>query len=203
VVCRTTTGHGTASHDPAPGFAARRRRGAAGDHALQAYGSSEADYSTDVLRELTREFIVSSVATGQPFYLQLNFKAPHTPREPAPRHVDAFAGLSPWRPPNYNEADVSDKPTWLRNVPLLTPARQADTDDLRQRQLEMLFAVDEAIGGSTTHGITGLISGTRVPGSGASGLITAIVEAIGTIETDLKATLAVGALRGLLVDATA
>src|SRR4051812_32537674 len=72
-----------------------------------------------------------------------------------------FAGLPDWRPPSYNEADVSDKPTWVQNTPLMTPADQDDLDGTRIDQLEMLQAVDEAIGGSTTYGITGVMQHLR------------------------------------------
>ena len=81
-----------------------------------AYGTAEADYSTDVLREKAKQFITDSVAVGEPFFLYLAFKAPHGPSSPAPRHVGMFAGLPPWRPASYNEADVSDKPTWVQNT---------------------------------------------------------------------------------------
>jgi N-acetylglucosamine-6-sulfatase len=125
------------------------------------YGTGDADYSTDVLREKAKQFISDSAALGQPFFLYLAFKAPHGPWEPAPRHVGKFAGLPPWRPASYNEADVSDKPTWVQNTPLLTPTDQADLDNIRIAQLEMLQAVDEAIGGSTTYGITGIMQHLR------------------------------------------
>jgi arylsulfatase A-like enzyme len=101
---------------------------------------------------------------GQPFYLQVNFKAPHLPKTPAPRHVDMFAGIPPWRPPTWNEPDVSDKPTWVQNTAQMDAAAQADLDDTRQRQLEMLQAVDEAIGGSTTYGITGIVQAVEDAG---------------------------------------
>ena len=74
---------------------------------------------------------------------------------PAPRHEGLFQALPPWRPPSYNEADVSDKPTWVQNTPPLTAEEQADLDQVRIDQLEMLQAVDEAIGGSAAHGIVG------------------------------------------------
>ena len=61
------------------------------------YGSAEADYSTDVLREKAKQFITESVAMGAPFFLHLSFKAPHGPFIPAPRHDGMFAGLPPWR----------------------------------------------------------------------------------------------------------
>ena len=125
------------------------------------YGSDEADYSTDVLREKAKQFITDSVALGQPFFLHLSFKAPHGPFIPAPRHDGMFAALPPWRPASHNEPDVSDKPTWVQNTPLLDAAEVTDLDNTRIKQLEMLQAVDEAIGGSTTYGITGIMQHLR------------------------------------------
>jgi arylsulfatase A-like enzyme len=128
------------------------------------YGSAAEDYSTDVLREKAKTFISASVAMGQPFFLYLSFKAPHLPQIPAPRHDGMFQSIAPWRPPSYNEPDVSDKPTWLQNTPQMTPAEQADLDQVRIDQLEMLQAVDEAIGGSTAHGIVGIMEHIRTLG---------------------------------------
>jgi len=135
-----------------------------GGYAEQRYGHAEGDYLTDVLREKAKAFITRSVAASQPFFLYLAFKAPHTPWIPAPRHVGMFETLPLWRPPNYNEIDVSDKPTWLQDTPLLTPSRQAEIDGIRIRQLETLQAVDEAIGGSTVYGITGIMEHLRTLG---------------------------------------
>lgn len=125
------------------------------------YGSAESDYSTDVLREKAKTFISDSVALGEPFFLYLAFKAPHLPQIPAPRHEGLFQSLLPWRPPSYNEPDVSDKPTWVQNMAPLTPQEQADLDQIRIDQLEMLQAVDEAIGGSATYGIVGIMQHLR------------------------------------------
>jgi arylsulfatase A-like enzyme len=129
-----------------------------GGYVQNAYGDAEADYSTDVLREKAKTFISDSVAAGQPFFLYLAFKAPHLPQIPAPRHDGLFQSLSPWRPPSYNEPDVSDKPTWLQSK---APENSAQLDQIRIDQLEMLQAVDEAIGGSTTYGITGIMEHLR------------------------------------------
>jgi arylsulfatase A-like enzyme len=129
--------------------------------ALVFYGNAEADYSTDVLREKAKQFITDSVALGQPFFLHLSFKAPHGPFDPAPRHLDKFAGLPAWRPASHNEVDVSDKPLWVQNTPPLTPTQVTALDGIRISQLEMLQSVDEAIGGSTTYGITGIMQHLR------------------------------------------
>jgi N-acetylglucosamine-6-sulfatase len=122
------------------------------------YGDTEADYSTDVLREKAKSFISSSVAAGEPFFLYLAFKAPHLPQIPAMRHEGLFQSVPDWRPPSYNEPDVSDKPSWLQAQPL---QNSDDLDQVRIDQLEMLQAVDEAIGGSTTFGITGIMEHLR------------------------------------------
>lgn len=108
------------------------------------YGSAEADYSTDVLAAKAVSFIQGT--EGQPFFLMFTPHAPHTPAIPAPRHVGSFAELPPWRPPNYNEADVSDKPSWVRNLELFTLRKQERLDEFRIAQIESLQAVDEAIG---------------------------------------------------------
>jgi arylsulfatase A-like enzyme len=129
-----------------------------GGYTLVQYGSDPEDYSTDVLREKAKTFISDSVALGEPFFLYLAFKAPHLPQIPAPRHEGIFQHFPPWRPPSYNEADVSDKPTWLQGQPL---QNSADLDQIRIDQLEMLQAVDEAIGGSTAYGITGIMQHLR------------------------------------------
>jgi len=47
-----------------------------------------------------------------------------------PRDRCTFAGLAPWRPPSYAEADVSDKPAWLRARPLMSPSLIAKVDEL-------------------------------------------------------------------------
>jgi len=112
--------------------------------AQNAFGSADTDYSTDVLRDKAVQFI-HDAAGGPPFFLYFAPKAPHAPATPAPRHVGSFNGIPPWRPPNYNEADVSDKPTWVQLINPWGPTKQANTDAFDQMQLECLQAVDEAV----------------------------------------------------------
>jgi arylsulfatase A-like enzyme len=121
-------------------------------------GSAESDYLTDVMRERAKTFISEAVGAGEPFFLYLAFKAPHLPQIPAPRHDGLFQAIQPWRPPSYNEADVSDKPTWVQN---LAPQNSAALDQIRIDQLEMLQAVDEAIGGNPAFGIVGIMEHLR------------------------------------------
>jgi arylsulfatase A-like enzyme len=134
-----------------------------------AYTTQPSDYATDVLRAKASSFIDDSVAAGAPFFLVLAMYAPNSPaaiaaQSPAPRHIGAFAGLAPFRPTSYNEPDLSDKPAWLQSFPSLTQAQQDAQDTYRRAQLEMLLAVDEAVGGSATYGIEGVMDTLRVHG---------------------------------------
>jgi arylsulfatase A-like enzyme len=56
-----------------------------------------------------------------------------------------FAGATAPRTPSFNEADVSDKPAHVRNLPTLTAARIAAIDQEYQARLESLQAVDEGV----------------------------------------------------------
>jgi len=111
------------------------------------YGSADADYATDLLLAKVVDFIRSSA--GQPFFLFFAPQAPHQPPVAARRHAGTFNGIDPWRPPNFNEADVSDKPAWVQALPLLSLSDEERIDKGRQAQLESLLAVDEAVASIT------------------------------------------------------
>ncbi|TMA67848.1 MAG: sulfatase [Deltaproteobacteria bacterium] len=106
-----------------------------------AYDSADADYSTDVLRDKVLQFIAEA---AEPFFVEFTPYNPHAPATPAPRHVGSFAGVAPWRPRNYAEPDASDKPAWVQSI-TWTQQDQTGTDTFRQRQLECLQSVDEAV----------------------------------------------------------
>jgi N-acetylglucosamine-6-sulfatase len=54
--------------------------------------------------------------------------------------------MKPARPPAYNEFDVSDKPSWVRNLPRMTPDVRVGVDALRVDQYRSLLAVDRMVG---------------------------------------------------------
>jgi N-acetylglucosamine-6-sulfatase len=108
------------------------------------HGHQEEDYSTDVMRDRTLAFIEQNAR--RPFFALFAPFAPHDPAIPAPRHVGRFAGVPPWRPPNWEEPDVSLKPVWVQFQKAITQAdRSVQTDQLRIGMLESLLAVDEAV----------------------------------------------------------
>jgi arylsulfatase A-like enzyme len=103
-------------------------------------------YLTYLLRDYAIDFLKKAATRNQqPFFLFFNPKSPHLPLKPAPADTNLYSDLEPYRPPNYNEADISDKPAWLRNRPQLSAQDQKDLDSLRQRQLQMLWSLDQSI----------------------------------------------------------
>ena len=121
---------------------------------LEAFGSTAADYQTDVLRDASLEYLDATEANDdQPFLLFLAPSAPHLPLPPAPRHA-AHAWVSDPLPtrPNYDEVDVSDKPTWLRDGlgPISPALEMFFTFDHRQR-MGALLAVDEMVADLVTR----------------------------------------------------
>lgn len=110
------------------------------------YGSRPEDYMTDVLGRKAVEFIHQSAQANRSFFIHLATYAPHGPATPAPRHGNAFAGMTAPRPPSFNESDVSDKPAWLQARSRLTERQIGRIDDLYRRRLQTLLSVDDLIG---------------------------------------------------------
>ncbi len=96
---------------------------------------------------------MSSTPQGQPFYLQLDYTAPHgdfrhpAGPEPAPRHYDSMAGaaLPHNRAQGFDEANVRDKPSFIRNAPKLTPSEIHIYRVYYQKMLESLRSIDDGV----------------------------------------------------------
>ncbi len=115
------------------------------DGKLTAYGHAPEDYGTDVYSKRVNDFIQGAAHDKQPFFAYLAVYAPHQPATPAPRYADLFPGAQAPRTPNYNEPDVTGKPAYIADMPLMKPAIQARVDDLYRKRLQSLQAVDDAI----------------------------------------------------------
>jgi N-acetylglucosamine-6-sulfatase len=72
--------------------------------------------------------------------------APHEPAVPAPTDTRLFGTLPAWDPPAFNEADLSDKPRHVRDLPPLGPQQMAELEQLRRNQYRSLRSVDRAVG---------------------------------------------------------
>ncbi len=108
------------------------------------YGTGAAHYSTDVFANLAVRFINSQAAAAQPFFLVVSPNPPNG-RIPAARHLGRFSTAPLPRPPNFNEADVSDKPQWVRNNPLMTATVISQQTGNHRKRLETLLAADDLI----------------------------------------------------------
>ena len=91
------------------------------------------------------DFVKKNVGQA-PLFLWIATTAPHAPHEPARRHLYAHADKRAPRSPNFNEADLGDKPRWYRdNLPLLSANDIADLDGVYKRRVETLQAVDDML----------------------------------------------------------
>jgi N-acetylglucosamine-6-sulfatase len=115
-------------------------------------------YSTDEYSQRAVDAVARLAPSDQPFFLSVAYLAPHSgsPADPddpaglitpmpAPRHRDRFAAEPLPPSPAYDEADVSDKPSFIRRLPRLPAERQAAIREMYQQELESLLAVDEGI----------------------------------------------------------
>ncbi len=108
------------------------------------YGSDPADYSTDVLSSYATDFI-HQAPSNQPLFLYFAPRAPHGPATPPDRYADKFPDMQPFRPPAYNEDDVTDKPAYIQAIAPWSDTRQANEDAFVRKQYQSLLAVDDAV----------------------------------------------------------
>jgi N-acetylglucosamine-6-sulfatase len=109
------------------------------------HGEAPADYGTEVYTHLAADFMARAGREGKPFFAFLPLYAPHNPATPAPRDVNDFPHARAPRTPGYNEANVADKPNWLREHPLMTPEIEARVDELYRRRIQSLQSVDDSV----------------------------------------------------------
>ena len=100
----------------------------------------------DVLAEKAAGYVRRAADDGSPFFMWLGTTAPHAPADSAPRHEGTFSDAQLPRPPSFDEADVSDKPDWVRDNASLDPKKIASMEDLYRNRLRSMLAVDEMIG---------------------------------------------------------
>jgi N-acetylglucosamine-6-sulfatase len=126
------------------------------------YGDAVAEFKQDVLTDRAVDVIDRRAPFKKPFFIQLAYTASHSggpnpnpnPPEtecqgsakPAPRHATAFQSEPLPQPPNFNEADVSDKPQGIRDNPPLSAGDIANITKNYRCRLGSLLSVDEGVG---------------------------------------------------------
>jgi arylsulfatase A-like enzyme len=123
-------------------------------------GTDPDEFKQDVLTRRAVSFVARRTQWVRPFFLWLTYTAPHgagpdpspnppgncgNTAKPAPRHANAFDSEPLPRPPNFNEADVSDKPEAIQRRRRLTATRVADIQRQYRCRLEALLSVDEGV----------------------------------------------------------
>lgn len=103
-------------------------------------------YLDDALSGLAQDFVRRQEGKDAPFFMYLSVHAPHAPATPARRYENLFEDQRAPRTPSYNEADVSDKPKWLRG-PRLDQKEIGRVDKMYRDRLRTTAAVGETIGG--------------------------------------------------------
>ena len=116
------------------------------DGRLVSYGSSPADYLTDVLAGKGEQFIASAAAARRPFFLELAPFAPHAPYVPAPADAAKFPDLRLPRGPNFNLLP-SDPPLWLRDHAPLSSGEIAENERVYRLRARDVQSVDRMIAG--------------------------------------------------------
>ena len=109
-------------------------------------------YETDVLTRIASEELMGT-SPEQPFYLQLDYTAPHgdfrrpAGPEPAPRQYTLFDG-APFphnREEGFNEGNVNDKPRFIREAGYLTFNDIHTYRVYYQKALASLRAIDDGV----------------------------------------------------------
>lgn len=126
-------------------------------------------YSTGLLRARAAAFLSTAPASAPVFLLVAPY-APHfevsPPGFPVAASQDVGACAAVPMPPfssAFNEADVSDKPLFVRKKPAMSAALRARADTSRRKMCEALRSVDRLVGDIVASlGATGRLSNTFV-----------------------------------------
>ncbi|OJU95972.1 MAG: hypothetical protein BGO23_10420 [Solirubrobacterales bacterium 67-14] len=108
------------------------------------------NHSTDLF---SRDAVAQIEQSGdQPFYLQVDYNTPHgdyrSPigAQPLSRHYDSALKTVMKHPAGFNEADVSDKPSFVRQLPRMSAGEIKQIGIRWQKDLESLRGVDDGVG---------------------------------------------------------
>ena len=102
-------------------------------------------HSTDVFADKAADFIRRSSAKPEPFFVMVGTKAPHAPPEVATRYQDSFVATPLPKPPNFDEADVSDKPQWVRQLPRLSQSQKDRMQSEYRARLRSMLSVEDLL----------------------------------------------------------
>jgi N-acetylglucosamine-6-sulfatase len=119
------------------------------------YGRKPRNYIDYILDSKVNTVLKQWTISPKPFFIYYNPNNPHgeagTPfwstrdPEPAPQYLGVFGDITAPHPPNFDEANVSDKPQQVQDIPHLSDAQLADIDRRYRGRLESLLSVDDEV----------------------------------------------------------
>jgi N-acetylglucosamine-6-sulfatase len=119
------------------------------------YGRKPSNYIDYILDSKVNAVLKQWTISPKPFFIYYNPNNPHgeagTPfwstrdPEPAPQYLGVFGDVTAPRSPNFDEANVSDKPQQVKDIPHLSDAQLADIDRRYRGRLESLLSVDDEV----------------------------------------------------------
>jgi len=111
---------------------------------LNAYDLSRR-HESDILGSKARSFVRN--AKGSPWFAYVAFNSPHTPTYTEPKYADTYREQGCPKSPAFDEADVSDKPEWVRQLPRMSDQDRATYNRRYRNRLRAMRSVDDAIAG--------------------------------------------------------
>jgi N-acetylglucosamine-6-sulfatase len=124
---------------------------------LTRVGNKPRDYITRVINRRAAKMVRRYAPKRSPLYLQVDHRAPHTEEgadsgppcgglvPPDPRDATAFRDEDLPRPASFDEQDVSDKPSFIRELPRLAASTTAAIAERYRCGLASLLAVDRGV----------------------------------------------------------
>jgi N-acetylglucosamine-6-sulfatase len=95
----------------------------------------ESKNDSQLAYEKALEWIRSRTPSSKPFFIQFSPTDPHTPFTPLPAHEHDYDNQPPRDVPSVNEADMSDKPSIMRNKPLVDKAKLSNIEEGMREEL--------------------------------------------------------------------
>ena len=107
------------------------------------YPKKKYNFGADIVTNKAVNFV--NQYRDQPFLLFVSYYNPHSPYIWAPRHEETFRGGWDWeqyRPPNFNEENIRDKPDYIAE---LEPFSPEEVDITYKQILRSLLSVDDGV----------------------------------------------------------
>jgi N-acetylglucosamine-6-sulfatase len=120
------------------------------------YGDADRDHLTDVLTRTSVKLIRKYVPRDKPLFLELDQYAPHAgpgrtktkclnAPVPSPGDEGLFKNEELPKPPSFNEEDISDKPSFIKDLPSLSDKQISSIEKRYRCTLASLAGVDSGV----------------------------------------------------------